>query len=229
MTPAAPPTSPRLLRAADAERAELQRHRDRLQRERGRLRDELTRIEAAVADVDERQRLLDQLAPPPAARQPVTRDESVGDTTSVGVALRGPAIREAAVRLLLQDPRGPEALHYREWFERLTEAGFAVAGKDPLAVFLTQITRSPLLRKSTQAGVYEIDRGTPARLRGKLARLHDELRQLTATPVASEDLGAIRARRDELNNEIGQTEKALEEADRLLGAQVTPARLAAAS
>src|ERR1700745_3333841 len=31
-------------------------------------------------------------------------------------ALRGPAIRSAAVRVLLEHPDRPEALHYREWF-----------------------------------------------------------------------------------------------------------------
>lgn len=218
MTPAAPPTSSRLLRAADAERAELDRHRERLERERGRLRSELARIEAGLTDVDERKRLLDRLAPRAAEEKIESAGASI-ETSMPGTAatLRGPAIRETAVRLLLDDERGAEALHYREWFERLADAGFAVAGKDPLAVFLTQLTRSPVLRKSTQAGVYELDRSAPARLRARLAALHDELRGLTATPTQTADLGAIRARRDELNTEIGQTEKALEEAERMLG------------
>lgn len=221
MTPAAPPTSSRLLRAADAERVELDRHRERLERERGQLRDELARIEAGLAEVDERQRLLDRLAPRTGDKQ-IERASASAATDAVpagdATVLRGPAIREAAVRLLLDDARGAEALHYRDWFERLTDAGFAVLGKDPLAVFLTQLTRSPVLRKSTQAGVYEIDRGAPSRLHARLAALHAELRALTATPTQTADLGAIRARRDELNTDIGQTEKALEEAERLLGA-----------
>ena len=44
--------------------------------------------------------------------------------------LRGPAIRTEAVRLLLADPAVPEALHYRDWFQRLLDTGFTVAGKD---------------------------------------------------------------------------------------------------
>lgn len=238
MTPAAPPTSARLRRAADAERAELDLHRERLERERLRLREELARIEAGLADVDERQRLLDRLSPRAQEALPDERYDELTVTktsngssganasgSSNGTALRGPAIREAAVQLLRDDPHGAEALHYRNWYSRLTEAGFAVAGKDPLAVFLTQITRSPVVRKSTQAGVYELDRGAPARLRAGLADLHQELRQLTAAPAATTDLSAIRARRDELNAEIGQTEKALEEASALLEA-VAPAALA---
>ena len=48
--------------------------------------------------------------------------------------------------------------------------------------------------------------------------LHAELRDLTTTPGPAADLAAIRARREEVNSEIGQTEKALEEVGRLLSA-----------
>jgi hypothetical protein len=83
------------------------------------------------------------------------------------------------------------------------------------------------LRKSTQAGVYELDRSAPVRLRARLTELHDQLRGLTTTPGAPADLAAIRARREELISEIGQTEKALEEVARLLGAPERDARIAA--
>ena len=48
--------------------------------------------------------------------------------------LRGPAVRDTAVRLLLTRGDGITALHYREWYETVTGEGFAIAGKDPLAV-----------------------------------------------------------------------------------------------
>jgi hypothetical protein len=227
VTPAAPPPSARLLRAAQAERADLARHRARLEAERERLRTKLQRIEAGLAEVGEREGLLQRLAP-----RSVDEDEvalltrpTTGGPVEIAAAgrsaddhtlLRGPAIRETAVQLLV-DEDDAEALHYREWYERVRAAGYAVAGKDPLAVFLTQLSRSPALRKSTQAGVYELDGSAPARLRLHLEELHDELRALTATPGASADLAAIRACRDELNSEIGHIEKALEEAARLPG------------
>jgi hypothetical protein len=136
-----------------------------------------------------------------------------------GRELRGPEIRAAAVRLLLADPAGAEALHYRDWFQRLADAGFSVRGKDPQAVFLTQLTRSPLIRKSTQAGVYQLDRNAPERLRRRLDDLQREMRELTAPTFVSgaTDLAAVRAQRVALGKDISRVEKALEEALQLLG------------
>ena len=88
-------------------------------------------------------------ARPPAARRPRRQDDPR--------VLRGPAIRTTAVALLVAS--GRDALHYREWFDLLTQAGHEVAGKDPLAVFLTQITRSPAVRKGARPGEYVLDRG----------------------------------------------------------------------
>jgi hypothetical protein len=228
MTPATPPPSSRLLRAADAERAELDRHRDRLHAAREELRAELARVEAGLADVDERRRLLDRLAPTPTAGP--GPDEADGDGVDPAVslhpeltavvdqrrALRGPAIRETAVELLLSRPDGIEALHYREWFDLVTAEGYAIVGKDPLAVFLTQISRSPVVRRSTQAGVYEIDRDASGALRRELDDLHEQLRETTAAPAPSAGLSETRARRQTLMADISRVEKALEEARRLL-------------
>src|SRR5262249_51776741 len=112
--------------------------------------------------------------------------------------LRGPEIRAVAVRVLLE--RGGEAMHYRDWYELVEERGLAVAGRAPLAVFLTQLGRSPAVRRGVEAGVYELDRHAGARHRAKLETLQRELRELTMT--AGGDLGTIRARRQQLSVEI---------------------------
>jgi len=122
---------------------------------------------------------------------------------------------------------------YREWFDALVAAGYEVAGKDPLAVFLTQLSRSPVVRRGTQSGVYELDPGAPRRLRDRLDALHAELRGIAGTPSATADLTAIRGRRAALTTQITQVEKALEEAEALLGPRVAagpagPAPVAAA-
>lgn len=179
---------------------------------------ELDEIEASVAELDERLMLIGRLAgeETPRHRPRVDAEDDAPDGEPRSV-LRGPAIRAAAVRVLVAHPRRPEALHYREWFNLLTEAGYSVAGKDPLAVFLTQLSRSPLVRRGTQAGVYELERQAPARLRAQLQELQAQLRELTAT-VSSQatDLSSIRDRRLRLNLEISKVEKALEEAEEAL-------------
>jgi phage shock protein A len=197
----APRPSARLVRAVAAECAELERHRARLATEADELRAALARIEHGLAEIDERRGLLQRLAPPPAA-----------------AAAAAPTDR-TAVKTLVQ--QGGEALHYREWFALLGTAGHEIAGKDPLAVFLTQLSRSPAVRKGTRAGVYELDRQAAPRLRATLDTLHHELRELTATNRGDKDLAAIRARRAQLTAEIGRTERALEEVTRVLGHRPT--------
>jgi chaperonin cofactor prefoldin len=223
--------SARLLRAVAAERSDLERRRDGLLERRRRVQAELDEIEASVAELDDRLMLIGRLAgeAPP---QEVRRAEGELDCSAgeAGSDLRGPAIRAAAVRVLLAHPRRPEALHYREWFGLLVEAGYSVAGKDPLAVFLTQLSRSPLVRRGTQSGVYELDLQAPARLRAQLHELQVQLRELTVTASSSTtDLSSIRGERTALNLEIGKVEKALEEAEDVLRKRPESPGLAAAS
>lgn len=220
MTPGAPKPTPRLLRAADAERTELERHRRRLLASRETLRAELARVEDALGDISERARLLERLAPRPAHEDETASTLRHVEDPVPARALRGPAVRETAVRVLLDHPDRPEALHYRRWYELLVERGESVAGKDPVAVFLTQLNRSPVVRKSTQPGVYELDRNAPTRLRARLDDLHGQLRDLAQAPDGATDLAAVRENRARLSREIGQVEKALDEAQRLLQGEV---------
>ncbi len=209
--------SSRFVRAASAERDELLRHRERLEAERDAVRDELRRLDQALADVDQRVAILEQLIGPAAhhaqrraGEKPATGPETVDREMPAGELIRGPAIRAAAVKVLLDQPNYIEALHYRRWYELTREAGYVISGKDPLAVFLTQITRSPVVRKTNQAGVYELDRQAPLRLRQRLDRLEGELRELLA--VSAGDTPSARARRHELDVAISQQERGLDEA-----------------
>jgi hypothetical protein len=130
--------------------------------------------------------------------------------------LRGPAIREVAVQVLIDQSEQIEALHYRRWYDLLVQAGHKVAGKEPLAVFLTQLSRSPVVRKAAEPGIYELDRQAPLRIRQRLERLQAELREVTLAPNGPIELAAVRARRHELDLAISQQERALEEAARVL-------------
>ena len=87
---------------------------------------------------------------------------------------------------------------------------------------LTQVTRSPVVRKSSEPGVYEVDRQAPLRIRQRLERLQAKLREVTLSQ-APVDLATVRARRHELDLAISQQERALEEALRVLRRDVVAA------
>ena len=215
--------SQRLLAAAAAERDGLGRRRDE-------LLDQRKRLSRQIGDVDAESRPNSIIATTSSAasvatRQPAPAKVDAGRPADNARALRGPAIRRTAVQLLLADPRRPEALHYREWFGLLETAGYAVAGKDPLALFLSQISRCPVVRRGTQSGVYELDLAAVARLRPHLDDRQQQLRNLTAHAASSANRSEVRSRRTALTLEIDKLEKALEEAEALLGSE--PDRLAA--
>jgi hypothetical protein len=226
-----PAPSTRLLRAAAAEHGDLSRHREHLTRERNTLLGRLRQLDDALAAVDHRLTMLGaltavagadshggdvvDLTTRTAVRPDAAEDPQPGDT---GHVLRGPAIREAAVQVLIDQPERIEALHYRRWYELLVQAGYSVTGKDPLAVFLTQVSRSPVVRKATKPGEYELDRQAPLQIRRRLEHLQRELRDTTLGPPAPPELAGLRTRRHELDLAISHEERRLEEALRVLRA-----------
>jgi hypothetical protein len=71
--------------------------------------------------------------------------------------LRGQRLQGIAVELLRQQRGVGVEVHYREWFELLLEAGVRVAGKDPLASFLTQVSRAPGVESvRPRSGLYRL-------------------------------------------------------------------------
>lgn len=213
------PTQPsrRLLAAAAAERADIEKQRDALTEQRRKLQGQIDDLDAELAELADRALLIDRLAGPATndATAPVDERSSPQDDK---IVLRGPAIRQTAVSLLVSDPAGPRALHYRDWFALLERNGYTVAGKDPVAVFLTQISRSPVTHRGTQSGIYEVQVNAADELGRQLEARQRELRALTSTPASTTDLTSIRARRTSLTREIDKLEKALDEARATLGA-----------
>jgi hypothetical protein len=214
MNPIDPPTSARFRRAAASERQQLEGKRTKLEARRQRAADELQRLELQLLAIDERLEILERLAGP--EERPVKKPAPNGNGEGMRL-LRGTAIRENAIQVLAERPEGRAPVHYRRWYELVEEAGYAVAGKDPLAVFLTQISRSPAIRRSTEAGTYSIDFKAPDELRRRLASLQAQLRQVTsAKPDKPPELVQIRAEREELLTEIKKVERSLDEALRVL-------------
>lgn len=132
------------------------------------LADEFSRLAAQVAEQRERAVRLRALAEHAEAQ--AERDErmlaeigaAVGLSAQTRIEdidprLRGRRLEEIAVGLLRHSRESAEPIHYREWFALLQRAGHHVGGKDPLATFLAQISRSPSVERVGQrSGLYRL-------------------------------------------------------------------------
>jgi len=105
--------------------------------ERGRDRAQRLRqlAEQAAEQVESDDRLLRCLAEV-LGISPQTTIEDLGG------ALRGQRLREVAIEVLRKHHQPGDAIHYRDWFKLMQAEDVAVAGRDPLATFLAQVSRS---------------------------------------------------------------------------------------
>jgi hypothetical protein len=94
-----------------------------------------------------------------------------------------------------------QEIYYREWFEQLVQAGYAVGGRDPLASFLTNVRDSPAVVHGQTQGFYRLDptrTGAVARdlseAQAEMADLEQSLQRARAhnDPTAVERLRAHR-------------------------------------
>lgn len=77
--------------------------------------------------------------------------------------LGGQRLQEIAVQVLEDKHPNGEAIHYKQWYSLLREAGFVVGGKDPQATFLASIRRSSQVRSiGRRSGLYVIVGGSAA-------------------------------------------------------------------
>lgn len=220
--------SRRMRAAATAERERVERELARLSIRESELAAELAAVQAARDELEHQRQVLNHFAhedqPTRALDTAVRRlralPASGAIATNGSTMLRGASIRETAVRVLAANTEPEAPVHYRDWFELLTAQGFMPAGKDPLATFLTQVGRSPVVRRTTASGVYVLDQEFPRRARERLARLAVELsgtQQLSAE-LTVDEIAAARERRAQLSAEMQVAERQLEEALRSLGA-----------
>jgi hypothetical protein len=211
------PSSKRLAAAAEAERQRLERE---LQRSLSRAASAAAELQKAVEvgnEVRQRLALLDQLAGGTAdvsERRSITRPEV---SAANAVVVRGAQIRRLAVRLLAGSPEAERPIHYVTWFEQFAESGYAIEARDPLANFLTQVTRSPLVVRATEPGTYALDFDVPRRLREELHNLHVELVNLHHGQQTIEGIVPLREKRNELTSAITRVERELQEATDSLG------------
>jgi hypothetical protein len=220
--------------AAVAERERVERELARLEARRQDLEAELAAITGAADELGDHLRVLNRFVheqnggvlegngarPSLRVVKPV-RAYGGGEALEV---LKGSRIRETAVRVLAGTPQAQAPVHYRTWFELLRKHGFMPTGKDPLATFLTQLGRSPVVQRAGGAGMYALDFTYPQRGRQRLAELRTELQATHELPADAgvEAIAAARGRRAELSTEIEATERKLEEALSSLGDDVEP-------
>jgi hypothetical protein len=156
--------------------------RDRLVRQREKVESRLDRLQVELVEVEEQR---DRLNSRIDALRELTGDTDAGMTLRTvrasqdSTILKGANIRATAVRILIESGRARGSIHYREWLNLLQQQGFAITGKRPDAVFLNQIVRSPVVKTTTTAGVYEIDWAAEERLVRRLDQLKAELREAT--------------------------------------------------
>ena len=71
--------------------------------------------------------------------------------------LRGERLRDVALALLRERSAPNDPIHYRVWFDELVQSGFRVSGKDPLATFITQVSRIERVEKvGRRSGLYRL-------------------------------------------------------------------------
>jgi vacuolar-type H+-ATPase subunit I/STV1 len=213
--------SRRMQSAAAAERERVERELLRLSKREDSLAHELDAIREARSALQDELVVLQRLSRDLPAGEIRAADERrrlrvVTDTSQAiegrEVVLRGAQIRETAVRVLASSATS-QAVHYRTWFELLRRAGFVSAGKDPLATFLTQIGRSPVVRRSTAPGMYSLDLHSLERERAHIAQLRAKLAEVGEMPPEAtvDDIARIRESRSSINAEIASAERTLGE------------------
>lgn len=114
-------------------------------------RGDVDRLRASVAAAEQRLLTLERLS---AAAQAVALGVAPDDHER-GVVVAGQEIARAAVECAID--HGRSELGYREWFQLFRSDGYIIESADPLAVFLTALTRSDRVeRVGERTGVYRI-------------------------------------------------------------------------
>jgi hypothetical protein len=135
------------LEAAKAERdllaarlAEVQERVDHFEALAAEAREEAKSLADSVRAIEEVAGLAPQLA-----------------ICAISEELRGERLREVALEVLHRLTASGDPVHYRVWFEALVESGYRVSGRDPLATFLTQITRIKNVQSvGRRSGLYRL-------------------------------------------------------------------------
>lgn len=210
MADPAPQRSQRFAKAARAERDRLTRRRSLLFERREVLQSKIDAFDQELEAIEQEIASLETFVSNENGRSLIAIVEAPngGDSTR----LSGADIRLIAVPLLLRQYQSAP-IHYRDWLELLVKEGYRVVGKRPDAVFLNQVSRSPLVRATTKAGYYAVDLAAVDLLREKLRAQQDELAgRMNNVPSEPAEFQAHREGNRSLKITISRTERELDEA-----------------
>ncbi len=123
------------------------------------------RLDGLRAQAERLHRLVDRLDREVESNTRMLRqmDEMLGIAPQLALdvqgELRGRRLQEVAIQLLRDRQRETPgvAVHYRDWYDLMIDAGLQVAGQDPVATFLTQVSRSPAVESvRPRSGLYRL-------------------------------------------------------------------------
>ena len=193
-------------RNAQRSRERLDAYRRQVEQRIEALGTELEQLQGELRWINDRTELLARLAD--------DRYSAHGATI-----LQGADLREHAVAVLATHIGAERPVHYKDWYQEMLRAGFAILGRRPTATFLTAATRSPLVLRMDEPGFYRFDPDARARLAREADKLRAELGTVNAHVEHQQQLSPVmRKHRTGLLASLRRIERQLAEADRILDA-----------
>jgi hypothetical protein len=150
----------------------LAARRHRLRERQNDLRAQLSDLDTQLHALDQRRHRLDRLLADPPAPAAGSGPRLLG----------GASLRRHAVAHLLATGQHHD-IHYRAWYEQLAAEGMLIRGADPVATFLTNITRSPLITRGERPGTYRLDADVTQRIETLLVKARDRLHAADTVPA----------------------------------------------
>ena len=175
--------SNRLQRAADAELRRLGRRLAVVEQRHADAKARALIAESKVQEVRAAIRLVEAAVGIAEAASVLRAGGTVTRLPPPPTAIGGKALVREAVQHVLPG----EAINYMKWFERITAAGVLVSGVEPPNAFLTNITRCPLVVRSSKRGVYSVEPERADELRRKYERQTRTVYALTELPKPGTD------------------------------------------
>jgi DNA repair exonuclease SbcCD ATPase subunit len=224
----ASPQSPgaALVRAARGEDQRIERALAVIEQRRSALLAQVSELDREAAEYRRRKQLLEQLVSENVADLASTAE--VGPPDDALRAVKGRELRRVAGQILWASEHDGQ-IHYREWFERVLAAGYAVGGKDPVASFLTNVRDSPAVVRGTRQGYYRLESASLDRvaqgIREAEAELADAEQSLERARLAGDRarIDELRTHRDRLNQTLRRQADEVAELRHIFGLAATDA------